>query len=120
MKIFEFISKHCQDLVDAAKASRTLIDLAEFPHDAVVVDSLGNKVPVVVIDCVDVPVSDFLTLNRDEFLKNYNLPSAPQAFDNYISAFEILEGEDAVMKARKAIEAEKKRLEEDVELVTEL
>lgn len=118
MRIFEFIDKYCTDLVDAAKESESLIDLAEFPHDCIIIDQSGCKVPIVVVDCVDIPVADFLTLDKVDFLKIHNTPNAAQEFDNYVSTFTILEGVEAVMKIRNVIEAEKARLEKDVELIT--
>lgn len=120
MKIFEFIATFCGDLVEAAKRERQLIDLSEYAHDAIIHDAEGLPIPVVCVDALDIPVSDFLTMEREEFLNIWKTPNAAEAFDNYISAFEILEGEEALSRIRKAITAERDRLSADVELVSEL
>ena len=120
MKIFEFIEKYCKDLIEENRIKRELIDLEGFAHDLVITDSEGKKIPVVLIDGREVPVSDFLTLDRSDFLAAWKLPNAAEIFDNYISAIEILEGEDAVYRIRKSIEAEREYLQQGIELVTEL
>lgn len=120
MRIFEFIDKYCQDLVVSAKQARDLIDLSEFAHDAIVSDAEGNKIPVVCIDGHDIPVSDFLTMDKADFTNVWRSQNCAEAYDNYISALEILEGEEALSRIRKAILAERERLSADVELVTEL
>lgn len=119
MKIFEFISKYCQDLVDANKAKKSLIDLSIFPHDDEILDAEGNLIPVVSVDMVQIPVSDFLTLEKFDFLFAWKTPSAEEAFDNYISAMEILEGEDVISRIRKSMDAEKERLSSAVDLVAD-
>lgn len=120
MNIFQFIADYCQDLVAESKAKKALIDFNEFPHDTVISDSEGNQIPVVTVDGFDIPVSDFLSMDRNDFLAAWKSPNAPEAFDNYISALEILEGEDALSRIRKAIAAERDRLSADMELVTEI
>lgn len=120
MRIFEFISTYCQDLIDNYSKEKDLIDLSEFAHDDIIVDSQGFKIPVIIVDNTNIPVSDFLTLDRDDFLKIWKLDSAAEVFDNYLSAFEILEGEEALSRVRHAILQERVRLEQDVELITEI
>ena len=120
MNIFQFIADYCQDLVEESKTKKALIDFNEFPHDTIVHDAEGNPIPVVVVDSFDIPVSDFLSLDRIDFLSAWKTPNAGEAFDNYISALEILEGEDALSRIRKTIAAERERLAADVELVTEI
>lgn len=120
MKIFEFIDKYCSDLVEQSKTEKSLIDFSEFAHDAVITDIEGVQIPVVCVDGLDIPVSDFLSLDKEDFINVWKTPACAEAYDNYISALEILEGEDALSRIRKAIMAEKERLSHDVELVTEL
>ena len=120
MFIFQFIAEYCQDLVEESKNKRALIDFNEFPHDTTVTDSEGNQIPVVVVDGHDIPVSDFLSMDKVDFLNVWKSPNAGEAFDNYIDALEILEGEDALSRIRKAIMAERERLAVDVELITEI
>ena len=118
MKIFQFIEEYCQDLVKAAREKKALIDLTEFPHDGVEFDIEGNKIPVVYVDGESIPVSDFFTMDKTDFLNTWKLKSAEEMYNNYISALEILEGEDAVNRIRNAILCEKERLAKDVELIT--
>lgn len=120
INIFQFINEYCQDLVEKVKQEKELIDLSEFAHDAIVHDIEGNAIPVVIVDGQDIPVSDFLTLNRKDFLAIWKTESCPEAYDNYVSALEIMEGEEALSRIRNAILMERERLSKDVELMTEV
>lgn len=120
MRIFEFIDKYCKDLVDEYKKKQQLIDLSEFPHDGVITDIEGKQIPVVFVDNESIPVSDFFTLDKLDFLHTWKTPSAEEAYNNYVSAVEILEGEEALSRVRNAILVEKERLAQDVQLITEI
>ena len=120
MRILGFIDKYCQDLLEDNKRERKLFDFSEFPNDGTVTDSEGNIIPIVVINGVDVPVSDFLSLVKPEFLKAYPLQEAEEIYDRYISALEFFEGEEAVSRIRNAMQAERERLQQDVALITEV
>lgn len=120
MTIFEFIPKFCSDLVENAKRERELIDLSGFAHDAIIHDAEGTAIPVVCVDANDIPVSDFLTMDKSDFTAIWKTPACAEAYDNYISALEILEGEEALSRIRKAIVDERERLKVDVDLVTEI
>jgi uncharacterized protein YqkB len=111
LRIFEFIDKYCKDLVEDAKKKAALIDLSEFPHDGIESDIEGNQIPVVYVDSIGVPVSDFLTLDKVDFISTHKLPSAAEAYDNYVSALEIIEGEDVINHIRKSMEQERAALE---------
>lgn len=116
MKIFQFISEHCQDLVDAAKLKRSLVDLGEYPHDDVIIDSEGSRVPVVFVDGNNIPVADFFTMEKADFCNAWKTPSASEAYDNYISALCILEGSDVIDRIRNAILAETETLSREVDM----
>lgn len=118
MRIFQFIEEYCKDLVQDAKQKKALVDLSEFPHDGFSEDVEGNRVPVVYIDGESVPVSDFFSMDKNDFCHVWKLPSAQETYDSYMGLLEILEGEEAVNRIRNAILEEKKRLETDVELVS--
>lgn len=120
MHILSFIDKYCKDLVEENAKNKQLFDLSEFYNDGFVTDAEGNQVPIVVVNGVDIPVMDFLSLDKSEFCKAYPLQDAEEAFTNYISNLEIIEGEEAVSKIRMAMKAEKERLQQDVELITEV
>ena len=115
MRIFEFIDKYCADLVEKAKQKAKLIDFSDFPHDSIDTDATGEEIPVVYVDNLHIPVIDFLSLDKDEFLKAYKTPGAEEAYVNYISALEILEGEDIINRVRNEIASNKKLLEEEAE-----
>lgn len=118
MKIFEFIDKFCQDLVQAQKERAALIDLSEFPHDGFIHDVSGAKVPCILIDGESVPVNDIFSMDVEDFVKAWKLPSARKEYTNYMSLVTVLEGEDVINRVRNQMEAEKARLSQDVELVT--
>ena len=120
MLIFEFISKYCTDLVQEHNTKKELLDLSEFPHDDVITDIEGNQVPIVQVEGENIPVMDFLSMFKEDFMHIWKTPSAEKAYDNYIAALEILEGEDAVFRIRNAILAERERLNTEIELVTSI
>lgn len=118
MRIFEFIDKYCADLVEKRNKLAALINLEEFPHDDVIDDDDGNKIPVVIVDGNPIPVADFLTLDKSDFLAVYRTQGCEEAFENYVSALVILEGEEALSKIRNMILRETARLEQDADLVS--
>jgi hypothetical protein len=120
MKIFQFIAEYCQDLVEESRRAKSLIDLSEFPHDGFAEDVEGNKVPVVYIDGESVPVSDFFTMDKSDFVNIWKLPNAGNTYDEYTSVMEILEGAEALNRIRNTILAEQERLATDVELVSSI
>ena len=120
MRIFQFIDEYCKDLVEDVKRKKSLVDLSEFPHDGFSEDVEGNKIPVVYVDGESVPISDFFTLDKNDFVHTWKLPSAGEIYDEYINVVEITEGADALNRIRNAILLEKKKLENDCELVTSI
>ena len=120
MRIFEFIDKYCQDLVEANNASRQLVDLSEFPHDDVITDLEGKKIPIVIAEGHEIPINDFFTSTRDDFMRMWQFPSAGQVYDNYNEALEILEGEDVIDHVRKVMAQERERLSTQVSLCPEV
>ena len=111
MRIHEFMDKYCQDLIEKSRERSKLVDLETLPHDGIEYDIEGNAVPVVYVDNMTIPVHDFVTEDRSDFIKLHVTPSAGEAFDNYISALEIIEGVDVINKLRKAMEAEKENID---------
>ena len=118
MFIFQFIEDFCRDIVEKVSVEKQLVDLSEFPHDGTITDAEGNIIPIVAVDGVDIPVSDFLTLDKVDFTAVWKTPNMAEAFDNYISTLEIIEGEEAVSRIRKNIMNERDRLSQDVELTS--
>lgn len=107
MKIFQFMEEYCQDLLQADKERKELLDMTVFPHDGVEQSPDGKDVPVVYVGDLSVPVSEFFTMSRDDFLYTYKDPAAAECYDNYVSALEIIEGEDVINMVRNSILAAK-------------
>lgn len=107
MKIFQFMEEYCQDLLQADKERKELLDMTVFPHDGVEQSPDGKDVPVVYVGDLSVPVSEFFTMSRDDFLYTYKDPKAAECYDNYVSALEIIEGEDVINMVRNSILAAK-------------
>lgn len=116
--VFQFIEEYCQDLVKKAKTKSALLDLSEFPHDAFIEDLTGAKIPVIFIDGESVPIHDIFSMSKNDFLHVWKLPSAERDYENYMGLVEVLEGEDAINRIRNSINIEKKRLSEDIDLVS--
>ena len=110
MKIFQFMEEYCQDLLQADKERKELLDMTVFPHDGVEQSPDGKDVPVVYVGDLSVPVSEFFTMSRDDFLYTYKDPKAAECYDNYVSALEIIEGEAVINMVRNSILAAKSDL----------
>lgn len=110
MRIFQFIEEYCQDLLEADRARKELIDMTIFPHDGIEQSPDGKDVPVVYVGDLVVPVSEFFTMSKDDFLYTYKDPQAEECYDNYVSALEIIEGEDVINQVRNSIMAAKEDL----------
>lgn len=120
MKIFAFIDQYCSDLVETAKVKSDIIDLSNFPHDAEITDESGAKVQVIYVNHYAIPIMDILSLERDEFARVYPGIDNLEAYDNYVSNVTMLEGEDAVMRIRRAIDAAVNKLDSDAEMYNAL
>ena len=114
MRIFEFIGKYCQDIVDKVRADKQLVDLTGFPYDELITNKKGQAIPVVYVDGVAVPIKDFFTMTKSDFVEDYKLPSAAESYDNYLENFTILEGEAALSRVRLSLQDEVDRLNEDL------
>lgn len=114
MNIFAFIDQYCQDIIEKVKADKRLVDLSGFPCDEVIVDGKGKSIPVVYVDGVPIPIKDFFSMTKADFLNDYKLPSANEAYDNYLDNFTILEGEAVLSQLRISLQAEMERLHEDL------
>ncbi len=116
MSIHGFIERYCKDIIRKNAQKTSLIDMSSYQYDDIIVDEDGVQVPVVYIDGTAVPVQDFFCMDKDDFCKAYVLPSAGEVYDSYLSAYIILEGEEALNEIRNAIRAEADRLNSEVNL----
>ena len=116
MRVFEFIDKECKDLVEVAKKKRDLVDFGEYPHDDIIYDSDDKPVPVVLVNTRPIPVIDFFTMDKEDFVKAWKVPGADVAYDNYISMLNVLEGPDVINVVRNKIMAATEQLQHDVDL----
>lgn len=110
MKIYEFMEKYCQDLLEKDKQRKELIDMTTFPHDGIEQSPDGRDVPVVYVGNLSVPVSEFLCMTKADFTYVYKDPMAAECYDNYVSALEIIEGEDVINMIRNRVMAARKEL----------
>lgn len=115
MTIFKFIEEYCKDIVDEFHKKKDLVDLSEFPHDGMDSDPDGRQVPVVYSGNFNIPLSDFFTLPRKDFLDVWKHDEAAETYDNYIRGVEMLEGEDVVNRVRNQILRARAHMEESVE-----
>lgn len=120
MKIFAFIEKYCSDLVEDAKVKSDILDLSNFPHDAEITDESGAKVQVIYVNKYAIPIMDILSLDKEEFIRAYPGIDNAEAFDNYISNVTMLEGLDAIMRVRRAIEAAVNKIDTDADIYSAL
>ena len=119
MRIFQFIDEYCADIIKQVAEKKSLIDMSEFPHDEIITDAEGRKFPAILVDGVPIPINDLFTMERADFIKEWNLPSAAEAFDNYLSNIEILEGAEAVAQVRVALQTEMSRIAHDAAAYSE-
>ena len=118
MKIFEFIDKYCSDLVKESEVKKDMVDLSEFMHDDIIEDiETGAMIPIVYVDALPIPVMDFIVMDLKDFLYLHNTPTAEETYKAYMENLNILEGEEALYEIREQILAERKRIQEDVDLV---
>lgn len=114
MRMFAFIEEYCKDIIDKIHEDKKLVDLSGFPYDELITNSKGQQIPVVYVDGVAIPIRDFFTMTRTDFINDYKLPSAAESYDNYLENFTILEGEAALSQLRLSLQDEMNRLNEDL------
>lgn len=114
MRIYTFIDQYCKDIVERVHKEKQLVDLEVFPYDEIITSGNGKKVPVVYVDGVAIPIRDFFIMTRSDFINDYKLPSAGEAYDNYLDNFTILEGEDVLSQIRISLQEEVNRLDHDL------
>lgn len=116
MKMPEFIQTYCKDLLANHVNNSKLVEWNTLPHSDVIEDEDGKPTAVVYIDSEPVPVKDFFEYNKTDFTSIHNTPSAGEMYDNYLSSFEILEGDGAVDYYRKRVKQDAERIQQNLEL----
>ncbi len=115
MKIYEFIDRYCQDILDEARESEDLYDLDGLPNEGYMTTSEGKRVPFIYIDDTKVPVADIITQVREDFLLQYSkLPSAADRYDQYMEVVELVEGEEVIAHIRNQVRRSIAKIEADV------
>ena len=107
------MDKYCQDLIEEYKQKKELIDFSEFIHDEIITDPAGNKVPIIYIDGLQVPIADIITMDKETFVKVYTTPNAAEMYDNYMRTLIVLEGEEVLNGVLASIRREHDRLQQD-------
>lgn len=114
MKMPEFISKYCQDIVNKNKQEKSLIDSMDldFSYDAVIDSEDGSTIKIIYTDeGKEIPIGDILGLKDTEFRRLYPDKKDYEAYKNYLSAFVIIEGEEVLNQIRNEIQKSKERIE---------
>lgn len=111
MRIREFIDKYCMDIVSESKQRDSLLDSDDFTYDAIVQDPDGTDVKIVYAGDEEIPISEILSLDRQDFIKIYPSFQAQEVYDNYIDSIIVLEGEEALAHIRNEMLRERTRIE---------
>lgn len=115
MKIDEFASLKCRDLLERLEKQKGFDMFAEYPCDEIIYDDNdGTPIKVVNTRSGQIPIADILGMPRDDFVKVYPDEESLDAYDKYMSMFIFLEGADAVHYIRNAMAIEMQKLEETV------
>jgi len=115
MKIQEVAKEYFSDVVKNYVNYSKMIELTRFPYDEMEMDEeTGKEIPVVFSSSgVSIPIATILGTVRSEFVAEYgSKPDCVECYDNYIDAFEILEGEDVLEHTRNLIRDEINKLDE--------
>lgn len=115
----EFIAKYCADIKQRSEARKNLIDMEDLPHDEIITDESGQKIPIVLCCGKEIPVMDIITSTEEDFARLYPDMECREMYRMYIEALTILDGEEAVNHIRNTMSREQERVKafsEDNEL----
>lgn len=120
MKIYEFIDKYCQDILRDVRETGDLYGLDDLPNEGYKTTANGRKIPIVYIDGFQVPISDILTLDKEDFMKAYgSLPSALEVYNHYIEVVQLTEGEEVIAYIRNQVRANIQKIETESAAIIE-
>lgn len=117
MNIQTYAKLKCQDILYRAKERKSFDDFGDFPYDEIVEAEDGSKVKVVNTQSGSIPIMDILGLDREDFAYHYPTEEMLDAYDRYVSMFEIVEGAEVLHRVRTAIAEAQQRLNDyDIDL----
>ena len=113
MRIAEFAKKYCEDILNRAAQTEELFNLDGFSYDDIIIDDdSGMRVKVINTTNYQIPLVDILSLGRVDFARIWPQEECLTAYDNYLSNYILLEGEEAlqliqaeIRRAQSALEA---------------
>ena len=106
----EFIDTYCSDLKEKAQSCKELIDMEELPHDYVITDDSGQKIPIVLCSGKEIPVMDIITCTEEDFARLYPDMECREMYKQYIDSLTILDGEEALKHIRNTMAREQERI----------
>lgn len=119
MRISEFIQKYCKDIMDLYEKYKNS-DIIAKDYDEIITDDDGNQIKVVWCDGVPIDIEDFFSIDEEEYTHRYPTPNALKVREQYLKQFKIVEGFEAFYEELTAIQSEKAKLENDVQLYGEV
>lgn len=110
MKIKEFASRYCSDIMAEAEKRSEMFDLSGFSYDEVIKEDDGTEVKVVNTANYQIPIIDILSMNREEFSRVWPYTECLEAYDAYVSTLIIVEGEEALTAVRNMLSREQEKI----------
>jgi hypothetical protein len=111
MKLYEFIEKYMPDF----DLNQERGEDDGFPYDAVVEDIDGRKVKIVYAGTEEIPISEILENDLEQFRVFRSSPEALDVYEKYMSCVVTLEGPELMRKLAMAAEADVSKVKESVE-----
>lgn len=106
----EFIRVYCSDIVAEKERQKELFDDEPFPFEDIIYDEDGNPIKIVYGGQTEIPITDILSMPRDEFERVYQNGECLATYDNYVENIVMIEGEEALNKIRNLINAEQEKI----------
>lgn len=110
MTLNEYVNKYMGDILEKRDALYDGND-SIFSYDAIDFNEAGNSVKVIYdSEGRIIELDDILHLHISDFRKKYNFKSSMQAFERYLSVYNIITGEDIILSYQRDIMKSKERL----------
>jgi len=105
MLLKDFIQQQCTDIISKASALSKDAIPEMFSYDAVIDNGFDEMVKVIYDDNGNpIQISDIIGLTIEDFQLIYQFDSAISAFQKYMSAYNIIEGEALYRQLQHQIE----------------
>lgn len=110
MKIKEFERLYCQDILERKARANELLDCGGLPYDGLAYDEEGKQYKVVYAPDEDIRLEDILSLDRENFRKEYPNPKTLAVYDRYMESIITEEGVDVLIRIRNRMREEAERI----------